>query len=315
MLNSLLSHPEPASVELLDNIQQQLNQVLLGKEQVVKLSLCCLLARGHLLIEDHPGVGKTTLAQALATVLGLDFNRVQFTSDMLPADVVGVSIYDTGKQEFSFKPGPIFASVVLADEINRATPKAQSALLEAMEERQVSVDGVSHTLPSPFFVIATQNPHDQSGTFGLPESQLDRFMMTVSIGYPTRESEFDLLTQGDKRQSLSNLEAMTDASGVAGLQQLAEAITVSETLTRYVLELLHQSRDAAWLDAGLSPRAGLALISAARAWALLSGRNAVLPEDIQAVANGVVGHRLSHNTAELVRQDLARKLIESVDVD
>lgn len=315
MLSSLLSHPKSASVELLNNIQQQLNSVVLGKPDIVKLCLCSTLARGHLLIEDYPGVGKTTLAQAMATVLGLEFNRIQFTSDMLPADVVGVSIYDAAEKIFEFNPGPIFSSVVLADEINRATPKAQSALLEAMEERQVSVDGVSHELPEPFFVIATQNPHDQSGTFALPESQLDRFMMTVSIGYPGAEFELALLRSGDRRQMLKELKPSTNAQGVIKLQELASQIHISKSLSQYVLNLLTASREAPWLDTGLSPRAGLALISAARAWALLSGRDAAIPEDIQAVAGAVVGHRLVHNSSGDLRADVTNKLIESVQVD
>ena len=315
MLNSLLSHPEPASVELLENIRQQLDSVLLGKSEVVKQCLCCLLARGHLLIEDHPGVGKTTLAQALATIMGLKFNRIQFTSDMLPADVVGVSIYNAAEHKFSFNPGAIFSSLVLADEINRATPKAQSALLEAMEERQVSVDGDSHRLPNPFFVIATQNPYDQSGTFALPESQLDRFMMTVSIGYPGREAEMELLRGGDRRRLLPEVHPTTDSNGVLQLQKLADDIHVSDPLLSYVQDLLAFSREAPWIENGLSPRAGIALINAARAWALLSGRNAVIPEDIQSVAPGIIGHRLAHNASESIRQELTRRLVTSVEVD
>ncbi len=312
MLNSLLGHPRQEPVRQLDAIQSRLNEVVLGKAGIVRLSLACLLARGHLLIEDHPGVGKTTLAQALARVLGLAFNRVQFTSDMLPADVIGVSVYDASRQAFEFHPGPVFRQVVLADEINRASPKAQSALLEAMEERQVSVDGNTRDLPDPFFVIATQNPHEQSGTFPLPESQLDRFMMTVSIGYPSRESEQALLVGGDRSRMLAALEPVVDADGVLALQALVETVHASDALTDYVLDLLEASRSASWLDNGLSPRAGLAVIRSARAHALLDGRDSVLPEDVQAVAPAVIGHRLAHNLAAADREQVARRLLESV---
>lgn len=312
MLGSLLGHPRQEPVRQLDAIQARLNEIVLGKEGIVRLGLACLLARGHLLIEDHPGVGKTTLAQALARVLGLAFTRVQFTSDMLPADVIGVSVYDNARQAFEFHPGPVFSQVVLADEINRASPKAQSALLEAMEERQVSVDGNTRTLPDPFFVIATQNPHEQSGTFPLPESQLDRFMMTVSMGYPSRESEQALLAGGDRGRLLSGLEPVTDADGVLALQALVESVHSSDALTDYVLDLLEASRSASWLDTGLSPRAGLAVIRSARAHALLDGRDSVIPEDVQAVAPAVIGHRLAHNLPAVDREQVTRRLIESV---
>ncbi len=314
MLDSLLGHSRQAPVRQLETIQQNLNSVVLGKAHIVRLGLACLLARGHLLIEDHPGVGKTTLAQALARVLGLGFNRIQFTSDMLPADVIGVSVFDTNRHSFEFHPGPIFREVVLADEINRASPKAQSALLEAMEERQVSVDGDTRALPEPFFVIATQNPHEQSGTFPLPESQLDRFMMTVSVGYPSRDSEQALLAGGDRGRMLADLEPVTDAAGVLELQSLVDEIHASDALTGYVLDLLEASRTAAWLDIGLSPRAGLAVVRGARAWALLDGRDAVIPEDVQAVAPAVIGHRLAHNLPVSDREQVTRRLIESVAI-
>ncbi len=312
MLNSLLGHARQEPLRQLRDIQQCLNEVVLGKGEVVRLSLACLLARGHLLIEDHPGVGKTTLAQALAKTLGLDYHRVQFTSDMLPADVIGVSVFDTAAGGFTFHPGPVFSQVVLADEINRASPRAQSALLEAMEERQVSVDGERHPLPTPFFVIATQNPHEQSGTFPLPESQLDRFMMTVSMGYPGRDSERALLTGADRGRLLGELEAVTSPAEVLALQELAEQVHASQALADYVLDLLVASREAAWLDAGLSPRAGLALLRAARAHALLDGRDAVIPEDVQAVAPAVIGHRLAHHLPLVDRDAVTRRLLESV---
>lgn len=315
MLNSVLGHSRQRQVTALEEIQARLNEVVLGKEQAVRLCLACILARGHLLIEDHPGVGKTTLAHALARVLGLEFNRLQFTSDMLPADVVGVSVFDAASSTFSFHPGPIFKSVVLADEINRATPKAQSALLEAMEEHQVSVDGTTHPLPDPFYVIATQNPHEQSGTFPLPESQLDRFMMTVSMGYPSRDSEMLLLKGRDRSRLLGELEPVTDAAGVIALQDLVENIHAGDALTNYVLDLLAASRTADWVDNGLSPRAGLALMRSARAWALLHGRDSVIPEDVQEVAPAVIGHRLAHNMSIVEREQYALQLIASVPVD
>ena len=312
MLNRLLEHPESDTVELLGAIQRRLNRVVLGKEHAVRLCLCCILARGHLLIEDHPGLGKTTLAQALARVLGLDFSRIQFTSDMLPADVVGVSVYDPESRRFNLHRGPIFHSVVLADEINRASPKAQSALLEAMAEGQVSNEGRSRELPAPFFVIATQNPYDHSGAFPLPESQLDRFTMTLSLGYPRRGDEQALLEGRDRRILLKELTPETDAAGVLSLQSKVDEIHVSDAVTGYVLDILAASRDAEWIEAGLSPRAGLALLQSARAWALLEGREAVLPEDVQRVAAAVTGHRVAHNVPGAERERYAARLIESV---
>ncbi len=314
MLDTLLGHSRPDAIRRLDEIQQQLNRILLGKEEAVRLALACLLARGHLLIEDLPGVGKTTLAQSLARVLGLHFNRIQFTSDMLPADVIGVSVYDGARQAFTFHPGPLFTHVVLADEINRASPKAQSALLEAMEERQVSVDGASRALPDPFFVIATQNPHEHSGTFPLPESQLDRFTMTLSIGYPARSAEHDLLTGRDRAAMLAELAPVTDAEGVIELQRMSEAVHASEALTGYVLDLVEASRTAPELELGLSPRAGLALLRSARAFALIDGRDSVIPEDVQAVAPAVIGHRIAHTLPAADRQARARELLGQVAV-
>ena len=269
----------------------QLQQVILGKAEPLRLALCCLLARGHLLIEDIPGVGKTTLANALARTLGLQLRRVQFTSDLLPADITGNSIFDREQSRFVFHPGPIFAQVVLADEVNRASPKTQSALLEAMEERQVTVDGHSHPLPTPFFVIATQNPAQQIGTFPLPESQLDRFLMRIDLGHPDREAERALLAGPERRQLLAGLPAALAEGELAELQRRVEAVHVSDALRDYLLDLLARSR-AGQASGGLSPRAGLGLQHAARAWALMAGRESVLPEDLQAVAPSVMAHRL-----------------------
>jgi MoxR-like ATPase len=299
----------------LDAAQEQINRLILGKQNTVRLGLCCILARGHLLIEDYPGVGKTTLAQAIARSLGLEFTRIQFTSDMLPADVIGVSVFDASKSAFRFHPGPVFSAVVLADEINRASPKAQSALLEAMEEQQVSVDGVTHELPRPFFVIATQNPHDQSGTFPLPESQLDRFTMNISIGYPERASEHALLMGDDRGAMLRNLAPVLDARRVIELQQRVDRVHAGEALAGYVLDILEASRTADWLPTGLSPRAGLSLIHCAKAWALLDSRDAALPEDVQAVATAVIGHRLVHNLSREEREQATARLMSEVDVD
>jgi MoxR-like ATPase len=276
------------------------------------LSLACLLARGHLLIEDLPGVGKTTLAHVLAKVLGLQFQRIQFTADLLPADILGVSIYQADTKNFVFHPGPVFSQLVLADEINRATPKTQSALLEAMEERQVTADGVTHKLPQPFFVIATQNPHHLIGTFPLPESQLDRFLMRIEMGYPDRAAERALLKGRDRRELVESLQPVISADKLASLQQLAGRVHVADPLLDYVQNLLDATRRAGEFAEGLSPRAGLSLVAAARAWALLSGRDMVLPEDVQAVAPSVIGHRLrpaaSGRTVNITR------LLESVPI-
>lgn len=268
------------------------NEVILGKETQIRQAMACLLARGHLLIEDLPGVGKTTLAHTLARLLGLQFSRIQFTSDMLPADIVGISIFDRTNSAFNFLPGPIFSQLVLADEINRATPKTQSALLEAMEERQVSSDGLTRPLPEPFFVIATQNPSYQIGTFPLPESQLDRFLLRVELGYPDRAAERALLEGGGRRQQLPTLAARLTPERIPALQESAAAIHVAPALLDYVQALIEATRNSPDFAHGLSPRAALALLAAARAWSFVDGRDAVLPEDVQAVLPGVACHRL-----------------------
>ena len=280
-------------------VLEHLDRIVVGKQEPLKLAFACLLARGHLLIEDIPGVGKSTLAQALATALGLKYARVQFTSDLLPADVLGVSIFDTESRSFRFHPGPIFSSVVLADEINRAPPKTQSALMEAMEERQVSQDGQTRMLPDPFFVIATQNPVEQIGAYPLPESQLDRFLMAIEIGYPDPAAERELLTSGDRRIQVATLPPLADPPTLLEWQREAAAVHVAPALLDYVQALLAATRGnvGSGADAGarrgLSPRAGLLLLAAARAWAMLSGRPMVLPEDVQAVFPSVAGHRLA----------------------
>ncbi|MDB6086268.1 MAG: MoxR-like ATPase [Gammaproteobacteria bacterium] len=273
-------------------ILAQLNRVILGKESQVHLCLACLLARGHLLIEDIPGVGKTTLAHALAKTLGLSFQRVQFTSDLLPADVLGVSIYDRDTGKFRFQRGPIFAQLVLADEINRASPKAQSALLEAMEEQQVTLDGQSMALPEPFFVIATQNPQDQVGTFPLPESQLDRFLMRVQLGYPAAAAERELLSGIDRRDLVNTLAPVVSVEVLTHLQLRALEVHVSPALLDYVQALVAHTRNAPSIGLGLSPRAAIGLLRAARAWALIAGRDSVVPEHVQEVFASVVEHRL-----------------------
>ena len=283
--------------ERLDGVLAELGRIVVGKETPLRLALTCLLARGHLLIEDIPGVGKSTLAQALAGTLGLHYSRIQFTSDLLPADVLGVSIFDPANQAFRFHSGPIFNSIVLADEINRAPPKTQSALLEAMEERQVSIDGATRPLPDPFFVIATQNPTEQIGAYPLPESQLDRFLMAIELGYPDPAAERELLVSGDRRARIPDLKACADAPTLVAWQREAAAVHVAPALLDYIQGLLAASRGtgggAPRLQRGLSPRAGLLLVAASRAWALLAGRPMVLPEDVQAVFPSVAGHRLA----------------------
>jgi MoxR-like ATPase len=309
---SLAPERQSKPAHILDTVINRIGQIVLGKERRARLSLACLLARGHLLIEDLPGVGKTTLAHVLAKVLGLHFQRIQFTADLLPADILGVSIYQTDSKSFVFHPGPIFSQLVLADEINRATPKTQSALLEAMEERQATTDGVTHKLPEPFFVIATQNPHHLIGTFPLPESQLDRFLMRIEMGYPDRAAERALLKGRDRRELVESLQPVISADKLASLQQLATRVHVAEPLLDYVQNLLDATRRAGEFAEGLSPRAGLSLLAAARAWAMLHGRDMVLPEDIQAVAPSVIGHRL--RPAGAGRTVSVSRLLESVPI-
>lgn len=290
----------------------QLNSLILGKPQATRLALACLLARGHLLIEDLPGMGKTTLAHGLAQTLGLSFQRVQFTSDLLPSDIIGVSIYRREHDRFEFHPGPIFTQVLLADEINRATPKTQGALLEAMEERQISVDGLSRPLPEPFFVIATQNPIQQIGTYPLPESQLDRFLMRISLGYPDPKAERELLESASRRSLLETLTATIEPQTLLTLQTQVAEIRVSSALLDYVQDLLSYTRQGQLFHCGLSPRAGLALLQAARAWALIDNRNYVVPEDVQAVFPSVAGHRLE--SREISGDTATRKILESVAI-
>jgi MoxR-like ATPase len=290
---------------------EQAGGIILGKETQIRLALACLLARGHLLIEDLPGVGKTTLAHLLARLLGLQFQRIQFTSDMLPADITGVSVFDRGSGGFVFHPGPIFAQLILADEVNRATPKAQSALLEAMEERQVTIEGETRPLPSPFFVIATQNPSHQIGTFPLPESQLDRFLMRVELGYPDHEAERELLRGADRREMIANLVPCLMPEDLASLQKSAARVHVADALIDYVQALVAYTRQSPEYEFGLSPRAALALLAAARAWALLEGRDHALPEDIQVVLPAVAAHRLQP-AAGASDSRIAAALIEAV---
>lgn len=300
----------------LNNVIRQAEQVILGKPQQIRLALACLLARGHLLIEDMPGVGKTTLAHVLARTLGLQFQRIQFTSDLLPADILGVSVYQRDNGKFEFHPGPIFAQMILADEVNRATPKAQSALLEAMEEQQVTIEGTTRPLPAPFFVIATQNPAHQVGTFPLPESQLDRFLMRIQMGYPDAQAERGLLSGVDRREIVAGLKPQMESAELLALQQRVKRVFTSPALLDYIQAILRYSREAARYTHGLSPRAGLSLLSAARAWALLDEREAVIPEDIQTVLPGIVNHRLQA-AGERSGQNsdaLARELIEAVAI-
>jgi MoxR-like ATPase len=288
--------------------------VILGKENQVRLALACLLARGHLLIEDLPGVGKTTLAHVLARSLGMHFQRIQFTSDMLPADILGVSIYERDSGSFKFHPGPIFAQVILADEVNRSTPKTQSALLEAMEEHQVTAEGETRKLPEPFFVIATQNPSEQVGTFPLPESQLDRFMMRIELGYPDRDAERALLTGTDRRDLLATLDPCMTPAELMELQANVQRVHVSPALIDYVQAIVEHTRRSPDYVAGLSPRAALALVHSARAWALLEGRDKVIPEDVQAILPGVAAHRLrpAHEAAR--RVDVGAQLLAAVPI-
>lgn len=296
---------------LLAKAIEQVSQQVLGKDKQIKLALSCLLSGGHLLIEDLPGMGKTTLSHALANVLGFDFSRVQFTSDLLPADLLGVNIFDNQEQNFRFHPGPIFNQLVLADEINRASPKTQSALLEAMEERQVSLDGQTHKLPEPFFVIGTQNPLHQSGTYPLPESQLDRFMMRISLGFPSKDAEKQMLMQATELQQINQVLPVTD---FIALQKQVGEVQASSNLLDYILRLVAVSRESERFPNPLSPRASKALLQASRAWAFIAGRDYVVPEDVQAVFAAVAEHRLRSSVSDLQGQDsLSQQLLEAVD--
>jgi len=300
----------------IDPAVSQADQIILGKERQIRLAFACLLARGHLLIEDIPGVGKTTLAHVLAQILGLDFQRIQFTSDLLPADVLGVSVYDRESASFKFHPVPIFAQLILADEVNRATPKTQSALLEAMEENQVTVEGETRPLPEPFFVIATQNPMHQIGTFPLPESQLDRFLMRIDLGYPDARSERALLQGSDRRSLIAQLKPSLNGGRLATLQENVRAVHVSSALLDYLQALLEFSRISPLYDCGLSPRAGLALLRSAQAWALMEGRDYAMPEDLQVVLPSVVGHRLRFADGETSAESSspAQRLLDAVAI-
>ncbi|MGN6790107.1 MAG: AAA family ATPase [Rhodanobacteraceae bacterium] len=305
---------DPLLRQRLDAAIAQVNEVLVGKNRVVRLAFACILGGGHLLVEDVPGVGKTTLAHALAATLGLSFRRIQFTSDLLPTDIVGVSIFDRDDGAFRFQRGPIFAQLLLADEINRATPKTQSALLEAMAEGQVTVDGASRALPQPFFVVATQNPLDMAGTYPLPDSQLDRFMLRIALDYPDAQAERRLLTGEDRPGMVSRLPPRLSASDITALRQRARTITASPALIDYVQALVTASRRHHDVRTGLSPRAGLALLAAARAWALLGDRDFTLPEDVQAVFVAIAGHRLIP-ARNLARDALAQMLLDTVAVE
>ncbi len=300
--------------ETLDNIVAQMSQVVLGKELQIRLVLTGLMARGHVLIEDVPGVGKTILAHVLARVLGLSFQRIQFTSDLLPADIIGVSIYDKEVGQFKFHVGPIFSQMVLADEVNRATPKTQSALLEAMGEHQVTVEGETRLLPEPFFVLATQNPLHQIGTFPLPESQLDRFMMRLALGYPNHQTERALLKGRDRREMIADLEPIVTVQDILDIQNAVPQVHVAEALIDYLQDILEHSRQSPRYRVGLSPRAGLAILHCAQAWAVMQGRDYVVPEDVQMVLPGVIGHRLAAMAEQQNTQALVNQLLEEVAI-
>ena len=301
---------------VIESARSSLGTIILGKDEQISLALACLLARGHLLIEDLPGLGKTMLAQALARVLGLSFRRIQFTSDLLPADIIGVSVFRQESGEFECQPGPVFSQLILADEVNRATPKAQSALLEAMEEQQVSVDGNTRELPSPFFVIATQNPGDQIGTFPLPESQLDRFLMRVAIGYPNEESERELIAGEDRRGMLKDIEPVTGPETLVLLQQAVRAVPVTDALVSYIQALVRHTRESAEIEIGLSPRGAQALVAAARAHAFVEKHSGVYPDDVQAVFTAIAGHRLKPAGSTRFRSpaELCQHVLDSVAI-
>ncbi len=297
----------------IQDLLTRLNQVIVGKPAQILDSVTCLLAGGHLLIEDVPGVGKTTLAHALARSFGLQFRRMQFTSDLMPSDLLGVSIFDRQRAQFNFHPGPLFTQVLLADEINRASPKAQSALLEAMEERQVTVEGHTRALPQPFFVIATQNPYEQQGTHALPESQLDRFLMRIALGYPDRASERELLVGSDRRSMIDRMEPLLDEDALAAVQQQIQAVHAADALLDYIQDLVDATRSGQWFVQGLSPRAGLAVLRVARAHAFLHGRTYVAPDDVRAILPQTVAHRLTpQREASLGAHEQVQAMLEAV---
>lgn len=299
-----------------DKARESLNRIILGKDSEIALALACLLGRGHLLIEDLPGLGKTMLAQSLAKVLGLSYQRIQFTSDLLPADIIGVSVFQQASGEFVFQPGPVFTQLVLADEINRATPKAQSALLEAMEERQVSADGITHELPEPYFVVATQNPSDQIGTFPLPESQLDRFLMRIELGYPSEENERELITGEDRRQLLQGVEATLNTDMLIKLQNTIKDVHLSEPLVDYIQALVRFTRESPDIETGLSPRGSQALALAARSLAFIERHSGVYPDDVQAVFAACASHRLKPASNSTYRRpsELCRHVLDNVAI-
>jgi MoxR-like ATPase len=307
---------EDAQRAAIESARQALGGIILGKNNQITLALACLLARGHLLIEDLPGLGKTMLVQALARVLGLSFQRIQFTSDLLPADIIGVSVFRQNRGEFEFQPGPIFSQLILADEVNRATPKAQSALLEAMEEQQVSVDGTTLELPEPFFVVATQNPGDQIGTFPLPESQLDRFLMRIQMGYPNADSERELLTGDDRRLMLRDTEAVASPEMLIALQQSVKAVHVSDALIDYIQALVRHTRESADIEIGLSPRGAQALVAAAKSVAFVEDHSGAYPDDVQAVFTAIAGHRLKPAGGTRFRSpaELCQNVLDSVAI-
>ncbi|MDH3304609.1 MAG: AAA family ATPase [Gammaproteobacteria bacterium] len=307
---------EEAQRAAIKRAQTALGGIILGKNEQITLALACLLARGHLLIEDLPGLGKTMLAQALARVLGLSFQRIQFTSDLLPADIIGVSVFRQNRGEFEFQPGPIFSQLILADEVNRATPKAQSALLEGMEEQQVSVDGTTRALPDPFFVVATQNPGDQIGTFPLPESQLDRFLMRIQMGYPNEDSERELLAGDDRRSMLKNIEPVANPEMLIALQKSVRGVHVSEALIDYIQALVRHTRESADIEIGLSPRGAQALVAAARAVAFVENHSGAFPDDVQAVFAAIAGHRLKPAGGTRFRSpaELCQHVLDSVAI-
>jgi len=316
--NTLESLPTSNGAEraALEAAASALGRIILGKDRQIELALSCLLARGHLLIEDLPGLGKTILASSLARVLGLSFRRIQFTSDLLPADIVGVSVFRKNSGEFEFQPGPIFSQLILADEVNRATPKAQSALLEAMEEHQVSVDGTTRPLPEPFFVVATQNPADQIGTFPLPESQLDRFLMRLELGYPNAENERELITGEDRREMLADATAVASPEILSVLQAAVREVHMSDALVDYIQALVRQTRESPNIDIGLSPRGAQALAAAARAHAFIKKHSGVFPDDVQAVFAAVAGHRIkaAGGTNYRTAAEICQHVIDSVAI-